>query len=60
MGTRTGDAVLVVGGREVVVPSLAVRAAMHDPQGIVGMDVLGGTILAVCADRARPVFWQLP
>ena len=33
---------------------------MHDPQGIVGMDLLRGTVLAVAADAARPVAWQIP
>ena len=55
-----GEAILVVAGQNVPVATLAVRASMHDPQGTVGMDVLPGTILAICADIARPVFWQLP
>ena len=41
-------------------PSLAVRASMHDPQGLVGMDVLRGTILAVSAELGRPVLWRIP
>ncbi len=60
MGANAGEATLVVAGHDVRVPSLAVRASMHDPQGMVGMDVLPGTILAVFADAARPVFWQIP
>ena len=58
--TLAGEAVLAVAGHERKVPSLAVRASMHDPQGLVGMDVLRGTILAACADRGRPVFWLVP
>lgn len=50
---------LVVAGRELPVASLEVRSTMHDPQGIVGMDVLRGTVLAVAADPSRPVRWQL-
>ena len=60
LGVSAGEATLVVAGRNVPVASLAVRASMQDPQGMVGMDVLPGTILAVCADIARPVYWQLP
>ena len=47
-------------GHDVPVASLAVRSAMHDPQGLVGTDVLRGTTLAVCADVSRPVLWQIP
>lgn len=60
MGATVGEATLVVSGHEVQVSSLAVRTSMHDPQGLVGMDVLRGTILAVCADVSRPVLWQIP
>jgi len=28
--------------------------------GLVGMDVLRGTVLVVSADRARPVAWLVP
>ena len=54
LGVSAGEATLVVAGQNVPVASLAVRASMHDPQGMVGMDVLAGTILAICADIARP------
>lgn len=60
MGAKAGEATLLVAGREVHVPSLAVRTSMHDPQGLVGIDVLRGTILAVGADVSRPVLWQIP
>lgn len=59
LGARVGTATLVVAGHDVGVGSLAVRAVMHGPQGHVGMDVLRGTTLAVCADPARPVLWQI-
>jgi hypothetical protein len=59
LGAKVGAATLVVAGHEVPVSSLAVRASMHDPQGLVGIDVLRGSILAVCADLGRPVLWQL-
>lgn len=60
IGAGAGAQVLLVGGQEMRVAGLAVRETMHDPQGIVGMDVLRGTVLACAADRARPVFWQIP
>ena len=60
MGARVGEATLVVAGNDLRVASLVVRGTMHDPQGMVGMDVLPGTILAVAADTSRPVLWQIP
>jgi hypothetical protein len=60
VAASAGRQKLLVGGRELPVASLEVRSTMHDPQGIVGMDVLRGTVLAVAADPARPVRWQLP
>jgi hypothetical protein len=50
--------VLEVAGREVHVAELAVRDVTHDP-GMVGIDVLRGTVLAFSADRSRPVVWQV-
>ena len=60
MGSEAGAQVLAVGGRDVPVARLAVRETMHDPQGMVGADVLGGTVLACAADRGRRVVWQVP
>lgn len=51
---------LVVGDATVAVPRLVVREAMDDHDGLVGMDVLRGTILTVRADLAQPVFWMVP
>jgi hypothetical protein len=59
MGASVGEATLVVAGQEVPVPSLAMRSSIHDPQGLVGMDVLRGTILAFAADLERRVVWQV-
>jgi len=33
---------------------------MHDPQAIIGMDALRGTVLAFANDVAKPVFWLVP
>lgn len=60
MGWKAGEQTLVVAGKEIRVASVAVRRTMPDPQGLVGMDVLRGTILAVAADPGRPVLWQIP
>jgi hypothetical protein len=59
LGATVGEATLVVSGREIPVAALAIRQAMHDPQAMVGMDVMRGTVLAVAADVSRPVFWQV-
>lgn len=58
-GGSVGPRTLVVGGQRRPVPALAVRADMHDPQGLVGMDVLRGTVLACAADLGRPVYWSV-
>jgi len=60
VGSHAGAQVLVVAGHDVPVARLAVRNAMHDPQGMVGMDVLRGSVLACAADPHRPVVWQVP
>jgi hypothetical protein len=58
-GSIAGAQVLDVGGHELHVAELAVREVMHDPQGMIGMDLLRGTVLAVGDDPARPVIWQV-
>ena len=60
IGSSGGAQVLAVAGHDVPVEQLAVRETMHDPQGMVGADVLRGTVLACAADRSRRVFWQIP
>jgi hypothetical protein len=42
------------------VPRLFVREAMGGHDGLIGIDVLRGTILVVSADRTRPVYWLVP
>jgi hypothetical protein len=59
-GSNAGPQTLLVDGHRLNLPALAVRTEMHDPQGIVGMDVLRGTILAATAEVSRPVFWLVP
>ena len=60
VGSSAGAQVLAVGGHDVPVAELAVRERMHDPQGMVGVDVLQGTVVACGADPGRPVVWQVP
>ena len=60
LGSSAGARVLTVAACDVPVADLAVREEMHDPQGMVGADVLRGTVLACAADRSRLVVWQVP
>ncbi len=60
IGSSGGAQVIAVAGRNVPVERLAVRETMHDPQGMVGADVLRGTVIACAADRSRRVVWQIP
>jgi Aspartyl protease len=63
MGRRVGRRTLLIGGPDparIVIPDLVVRDAMGDPPGIVGEDVLRGTILVCAADIRRDVRWLLP
>ena len=59
LGSSGGAQVIVVAGHDVAVEQLAVRETMHDPQGMLGIDVLRGTVLACGADRGRRVIWQI-
>ena len=60
VGGFVTDQTLIVGGVELAVPRLAVRDGMHPPHGMVGMDVLPGSVVICAADRSRPVLWQVP
>ena len=60
LGSLTGPQTLVVAGVEVPVPKLALRDSMEPPYGMVGMDILRGTVLACAADRTRQVLWRIP
>lgn len=60
IGSSAGTHVIAVAGHDVPVERLAVREVMHDPQGMVGADVMRGTVLACAADRRRRVFWAVP
>jgi hypothetical protein len=58
-GASGGAQVVVIGGHELPVEELAVRNVMPDPQGMLGADVLRGTVLACAADPTRRVFLQV-
>lgn len=60
MGSLGGEQILAVGGAELHVPRLALRERMPYPYGLVGMDVLRGTVLACNSDPGGRVFWQVP
>lgn len=59
-GGSIGRRTIVVGGRRIGVENVLVRETMHDPQAIVGMDVLRATVLVCAADLRRPVLWMIP
>lgn len=57
---EVADQVLRLGGARVGVGHLLVRDQMPPPPGIVGMDVLRGTVVIVPPDVAEPVGWLVP
>lgn len=59
VGTELTDRTLVVGGARLPVPALIVGQEMDGRDGLVGMDVLRGTVLTVSGDPHRPVLWQV-
>jgi hypothetical protein len=59
-GTQVGERSLRVGTATFPVPGLLVRDEVGSMQGLIGMDVLRGTVLVVCADERRPVTWLVP
>lgn len=54
------DQTLAVGGAKLPLATLLLGDEMDGRAGLVGMDVLRGTVLTVSADPDRPVMWQLP
>jgi Aspartyl protease len=56
-GTSVVGRTLDVGGVRCPVPRLLIREEIDGLGGLIGMDVLRGTALAVAADRRRPVHW---
>jgi len=60
MGAAVDDRVLRVGDVRFPVPRLLIREGIDTMLGLVGMDILRGTILVVGAARSRPVAWLVP
>ena len=60
VGTELTGQTLLVGGARLPVQSLIVGPEMDGRDGLVGMDVLRGTVLTVSGDPDRPVLWQVP
>ena len=60
VGAEAKDQTIVAGAARVKAARVIVRESMDGHDGLVGMDVLRGTILAVHADRWQPVFWLVP
>jgi len=58
-GAEIADQTLLVGGARVPLGTLIVEDAMDGRDGLVGMDVLRGTVLTVSGDPNRPVIWQI-
>ena len=59
VGQRVGSAVLLIGDGAVQVENLAIRDAM-DPPGLIGMDVLRGTVVVCNDDPKGHVLWLVP
>ena len=59
-GTQVGERTLRVGAATFRVPGLLVRDEFGSMQGLIGMDVLRGTVLVVSADARRPLMWLVP
>jgi len=54
MGSRTGGQVARLGQRRIALASILLRAEMGEPPGMLGQDVLRGSVLAVGPDPATP------
>jgi hypothetical protein len=60
LGTVVANRTLRVGEARLPVPRLLIRDEIDTMQGLIGMDVLRGTVLMLAADRRRPVWWLVP
>jgi hypothetical protein len=58
-GAEVRDQMLIVGEARLPLQALIVSPAMDGRDGLVGMDVLRGTVLTVSGDAHRPVIWQV-
>ncbi len=60
VGTTVEDRALLVDGTRHPIDRLLVRDRIEALGGLIGMDVLRGTVLVVSADRGRRVRWLVP
>lgn len=60
LGAVVDDRVLRVASARLPVARLLIRPEIDTMLGLIGMDVLRGTVLVVSADRTRRVWWQVP
>jgi hypothetical protein len=58
-GAELRDQTLIVGETSLPLTTLIVSPEMDGRDGLVGMDVLRGTVLTVSGDPHRPVIWQV-
>jgi hypothetical protein len=58
-GAELRGQTLVVGDTKLPLATLIVSPEMDGRDGLVGMDVLRGTVLTVSGDPHRPVIWQV-
>jgi hypothetical protein len=59
-GSEVRDQWLRVGNATLPVPRLLVRDDIGNAPGLIGMDILRGTVLVVSSDERRPVIWLQP
>jgi hypothetical protein len=59
-GSEVAGRTLRVGDARLPIPKLLVRNEIDSMLGLIGMDVLRGTVLMVSADPARGVLWLVP
>jgi hypothetical protein len=59
-GSEVAGRMLRVGGARLALPRLLVRDEIDSMLGLIGMDLLRGTVLMVSADPARGVLWLVP
>jgi Aspartyl protease len=59
-GLAVDHQVLIAGGARISLPRLLVGEAHGDALGLVGMDLLRGTVLVVSADPSQDVIWLVP
>jgi hypothetical protein len=59
-GAEVENQTLRVGDTTLAVPTLLLRDDIGNAPGLIGMDILRGTVLVVSADEQQPVIWLVP